>query len=169
MVKRMRTILITLIMLSVPICSGCATLLRGSTQKLNFQTVPSGAQLIVDGKQYTTPAEVKLARKNAHHVVVSKDGYRTMKFTVDPMWDGISLVGNIIMPGGSVGLVIDDVNGADKTFFKLAKINLVPATQPDEPTLVLNDYKGHLLTDAQVKQAVRADRLDRAQFFRGEP
>ena len=71
--------------------------------------------------------------------------------------------------GGGVGLVIDNASGADENFFKLAKIDLIPSTQPDETPLVLNDFKGHLLTDWQLKQAVAAERLDRAQFFRGEP
>jgi hypothetical protein len=169
MEKVMRTTKFLAMLLSVPLCGGCATLLRGSHQTLSFQTVPSGAQIDVDGKTVTSPAEVDLERKKAYPVVVSKEGYRTLKFVVNSQWDGISLVGNIILPGGSVGLVVDAANGADKNFFKLAKIDLIPATQPTDPPVVLNDFKGHLLTDEQVKQAVAADRLDRTQFFRGEP
>jgi hypothetical protein len=165
----MRTLIISAIMLSVLFCGGCATLLRGSQQTLTFQTVPSEAQISIDGKSYTSPADVKLRRKEVHEVIISREGYRTLKFAIDPQWDGVSLVGNIILPGGSVGLVLDNASGADENFFKLAKIDLVPSTQPDEPPLVLNDFKGHLLTDEQLRQAVTADRLDRAQFFRGEP
>jgi PEGA domain len=155
--------------LSVPFCGGCATLLRGSRQTLSFRTIPSGAQIDIDGKTYISPADVSLRRKEAHTVVITKEGYRTLKFALDSEMDGISLVGNIILPGGSVGLVVDVADGADKNFFKLAKIDLIPSTQPDEPAVVLNDFKGHLLTDEQVKQAVVFDRQDRTQFFRGEP
>jgi hypothetical protein len=169
MENAMRTTILAAIMLSVLSCGGCATLLRGSRQTLTFTTVPSEAEIWIDGKSYTSPVEVTLRRKSIHQVVVSKDGYRTMKFAIDPEWDGVSLVGNIILPGGSVGLVIDNASGADQNFFKLAKIDLIPTTQPDEMPLVLNDYKGHLLTNAQVEAAAAADRLDRAQFFRGEP
>jgi hypothetical protein len=165
----MRTLIALAITLSVVFCGGCATLLRGSRQTLSFQTIPSEAEIRVDGGIYTSPADVQLLRKKVHQVIISKDGYRTLKFAIDPQWDGVSLVGNIILPGGSVGLVIDNASGADQNFFKLAKIDLVPSTQPDEPPLVLNDFKGHLLTDAQMRQAVAADQLDRAQFFRGEP
>jgi hypothetical protein len=165
----MRTNILLAIMLSVPLCGGCATLLRGSQQKLSFQTVPSDAEVFVDGTMYTSPVEVNLRRKVVHRVTIAKEGYRTLRFLIDPQWDGVSLVGNIILPGGSVGLIIDSASGADQNFFKLAKIDLVPATQPDETPLVLNDFKGHLLTDWQLKQAVAADRLDRARFFRGEP
>ena len=165
----MRKVIIAVVMLSVPICGGCATLLRGTRQTLSFRTIPSEAEITIDGKSYTSPVEVELRRKSVHQVIVSKEGYRTLKFAIDPQWDGVSLVGNIILPGGSVGLVIDNANGADQNFFTLAKIELVPSTRPDEPPLALNDFKGHLLTDAQLKAAVTADRLDRSQFFRGEP
>ena len=165
----MRACILLVIMLSVLICGGCATLLRGSRQTLSFETIPSEAQIAIDGASYKSPVDVNLRRKVVHEVVISKEGYRTLKFAIDPQWDGISLVGNIILPGGSVGLVVDKVSGADQNFFKLAKIDLVPSTRPDEPPLVLNDYKGHLLTNEQLRQAAVADRLDRAQFFRGEP
>ncbi len=157
------------VLLSVPLCGGCATVLRGSRQQLSFVTDPPQAMVNLDGKNYIAPVKVDVRRKDVHHVIVSKSGYRTLKFTLDPEWDGVSLVGNLIMPGGSVGLVVDQADGADQSFFKLAKIKLTPSTRPDEPPLVLNDFKGHLMTDKQVQAAVAADRQDRAQFFRGEP
>jgi hypothetical protein len=165
----MRKLIYLVIMLSVPICGGCATLLRGSRQTMSFETEPTGALVIVDGKSHYSPVKVVLARKEVHEVLIRMTGYRTVKFAIDPQWDGVSLVGNIILPGGSVGLVIDAADGADRNFYKLAKIDLIPTTQPDEAPLVLNDFKGHLLTNSQVQEASEADRLDRAQFFRGEP
>jgi hypothetical protein len=164
----MRTIS-RLILLSVLSLSGCATLLRGPRQTLTFQTVPTGAQVKVDGRSYVSPARVSLLRKDQHYVVIKKWGYRTLEFTLDPEWDGISLVGNIIMPGGSAGIVIDRAVGSDRMFYGLARITLMPSTRPDEPPVVLNDFKGHLLTDVQVAADVQAERRDRAQFFRGEP
>ena len=165
----MRIKIALMIVLSVPFCGGCATLMRGTHQTLSFATFPPEARINLDGKEYIAPVEVSVRRKEIHHVVVSKEGYRTIEFNIDPEWDGIGLVGNIILPGGSVGLVSDSANGADQNFFKLAKINLVPSTRPDEPPLVLNDFKGYLMTDEQVQAAVTADREDRTQFFRGEP
>ena len=165
----MRTITALTILLSVLFCGGCATLLRGSRQTLSFATYPPEAVVELDGVRHTAPFEINVRRKTVHHVVVSKDGYRTVQFDIDPQWDGVSLVGNIILPGGSVGLVIDSESGADQTFYKLAKIRLIPSTRPDEPPLVLNDFKGHLMTDEQVRAAKDADQTDRTQFFRGEP
>jgi len=136
---------------------------------MKITTHPLGAMVQVDGRSYTTPAEVDLARRQTHQVVVSKPGYRTIEFKLDPQWDGMSLVGNMILPGGSIGFVADTANGADKAFFELARIDLLPATRPAEPPLVLKNYKGQLLTDGQYTEAVEADGHDRAQFFRGEP
>lgn len=155
----------------VSLSGGCATVLRGSHQTMTFATNPTGADVVVDEMTYKSPVSLSLRRKFSHPVTISMKGYRTVKFVIDPQWDGISLVGNIIMPGGSVGLVADRISGADLSFYQLAKINLPPELPgpKTEPPLVLNDFKGHLLTDAQVQQAVVADRRDRSQFFRGQP
>ncbi|MDP9172901.1 MAG: PEGA domain-containing protein [Planctomycetota bacterium] len=160
----MRTLL-----LSTALCGGCATLVRGTHQDMKFDSVPRGAIVEVAGKTYTTPSEIDLCRRDTYPVTISKPGYRTVKFDVTPQWDGISLVGNMILPGGSIGLVYDSSNGAARSFYKLARVVLVPATQPSEPPLVLNDFKGHLLTDDEFASAVQSDRRDRSQFFRGEP
>jgi hypothetical protein len=165
----MRTNIPALTLLSVLLLGGCATLIRGPRQTLEFRTIPTGAQVKVDGRSYVTPVRVSLARKDTHDVVIKKWGYRTLNFTVDPQWDGISLVGNIIMPGGSAGIVVDRVVGSDRMFYALTTIRLIPSTQPDEPPIVLNDFKGHLLTDSEVASDIQAERRDRAQFFRGEP
>ncbi|HEY1922235.1 MAG TPA: hypothetical protein VGG44_05675 [Tepidisphaeraceae bacterium] len=156
-------------LLSVPLCGGCDTVLRGGHEGMTFETVPTPATVIVDGKPYTSPASMSLARKTSHKVLIVRPGYRSVQFSVDPQWDGTSLIGAIIIPGGSVGLVADRVSGADMMFYKLAVIQLVPTTQPEAAPLVLNDFKGHLLTDREVVQAIEADKNDRSQFFRGQP
>jgi hypothetical protein len=165
----MRHLSIAAALLSTSLCGGCATILRGTHQTMAFDSIPRGATVEVAGKDYITPADVDLRRREIYPVTVSKAGYRTIKFDIEPQWDGVSLVGNMILPGGSVGLVYDSSNGADKNFFKLARINLIPSTQPSESPLVLRDFKGHLLTDDELDVALAADRADRAQFFRGEP
>ncbi|HEY7087027.1 MAG TPA: hypothetical protein VH518_02995, partial [Tepidisphaeraceae bacterium] len=44
-------------------------------------------------------------------------------------WDGASM-GNIVMPGGSIGLGVDTLNGADKSFYPLATIKLNKSNSP---------------------------------------
>jgi hypothetical protein len=165
----MKKVILAAVMLSVPFVGGCATILRGTHQTVGIRTEPSQAKVTVDGKSYTTPAKLSLARKTVHQVLLEKPGYRSIKFEIDPIWDGIGLVGNIILPGGSVGIVYDAADGADRNFYHLGKIRMMPSTRPDEPPLVLNDFKGELLTNDQVARAEKAERLDRAQFWRGQP
>src|ERR1700677_2207326 len=160
--ETMRTKFLAMMLLSVPLVGGCATLLRGDRQTMSIRTFPSGAIVKVDARSYVSPARVSLQRKFTHEVVVKKWGYRTLKFTIDPQWDGISLVGNIILPGGSAGLVIDRAVGSDRMFYSLAMITLMPSTRPDEPPIVLNDFKVHLMTDAKVASDIQAARRDRA-------
>jgi hypothetical protein len=148
---------------------GCATVLRGTHQTIHLRTDPPGATCLVDGNTYTTPANLDLRRKEAHFITIAKDGYRTIEFNLSPEWDGVSLVGAILIPGGSLGLVTDRVSGADMNFYTLAEIKMVPSTRPSEPSVVLMDFKGRLLTDEEYQQALVYDRIDRAQFFRGEP
>jgi PEGA domain len=155
--------------LSICFAGGCATLVRGTHQTLDFQTNPTAATVDIDGKSYVTPAKVDVARRHDYDVTVHKEGYRTVLFTIDPEWDGLSLVGNIILPGGSAGIVYDRMNGADRAFYQMAVIDLTPATQPTDPPMRLRNFKGHLLTDEQYAAALKADRNDRSQFFEGQP
>src|ERR1700722_10932883 len=156
-------------LLSVPLCAGCDTVLRGAHETVTFETVPTPATVIVDGKPYTSPTDLSLTRRVSHKVLIERPGYRSVQFSIDPQWDGTSLIGAIIITGGSVGLVADRVSGADMMFYKLALIQLVPTTQPEAAPITLNDFKGHLLTNREVAQAIEADKDDRSQFFRGQP
>jgi PEGA domain len=164
----MKTARIWVVLLLVPWFAGCETVLRGSRQTLNFQTDPPDAQVSVDGHIYKSPVGISLQRKVEHHVVVEKAGYHTVTFTIHPQWDGISVVGDVIVPGGSVGFAVDKASGADMFFYKLPKISLSPTTQP-MPALRLYDYQGRLLTAEQLAKAAAFDSRDRAQFFRGQP
>jgi hypothetical protein len=148
---------------------GCATLLRGTHEKMDFATNPSGATLAIGGKTYQTPAVVDLKRKAVYPVIITMPGYRTIQFNLVSEWDGVSLVTNLIVPGGSAGMIYDRLNGSDMSFYKLTRINLEPATRPDDPPVVLRPFEGLLLDNVQYAQAVEFDRKDRSRFFRGEP
>jgi hypothetical protein len=143
--------------------------MRGTEQTVKFDTVPTGANVAIAGQRLTTPAEISLKRKTTYSVVISKPQYRTIEFTLEPEWDGVSLVGNLIIPGGSAGFVVDTADGADKRFYELTEIDMLPSTRPTDSAVLLKDYKGHLLTDDQLAIAIEADRKDKSQFFRGQP
>jgi hypothetical protein len=148
---------------------GCATILRGTHEKMDFSTNPSGASVAIGGNTYQTPAVVDLKRKAVYPVIITMPGYRTIHFDLVSEWDGVSLVANLIVPGGSAGMIYDRLNGSDHSFHKLARINLEPSTRPDEPPVLLRPFEGLLMDNVQYAQAVEFERKDHARFFRGEP
>src|SRR5512140_3027390 len=86
--------------------TGCATAMRGTQQKMEVNTDPDGATVAIDDAKYTTPAKIVLKRKAEHTVVISKEGYRTVKFKMKAQWDGVSLM-SLALPGGSIMFATD--------------------------------------------------------------
>lgn len=60
------------------IASGCATIVNGTSQKIQVTSEPADATILVDEKSsYTTPAKLRLERRRDHVIVFSKDGYES--------------------------------------------------------------------------------------------
>ena len=56
--------------------TGCATILKGSSQDISIDSNPSGAKVFVDGAQVgTTPLSVDLKKNKHSSIRVVKDGY----------------------------------------------------------------------------------------------
>jgi hypothetical protein len=162
------TLLLTGLVLTLSLSTGCATVVRGDKQKVIFETEPQGAKLIVDGKDYTTPAAVVLKRKEkkgtaSHEITVSKDGYQTITFKFESHWDAGgagAVVIDAAVPGGSALFLIDLITGADHNYNKIATIKLLPVPPGPTPTpLTLYEYKGKLLEKPAYDAAVEKDRL----------
>ena len=91
--------------------SGCATIISGSTQKVNVTSNPSGAMAKVDGNLAAlTPTVFTLERKQDHTVEVSKEGYRTATVILRHTMNGAT-AGNILA-GGVIGIGVDAMSGA---------------------------------------------------------
>ncbi|MDE2303998.1 MAG: PEGA domain-containing protein [Gammaproteobacteria bacterium] len=99
--------------------SGCATIVKGTTQKVPVASDPSGADVIVDGNlSGQTPTTVELKRKNDHLVTLEKTGYQSRSVAVVKSVGG-AVWGNILA-GGLIGWGVDAADGA--------QYNLVPVT-----------------------------------------
>ena len=144
------------------LAAGCATAIRGETQKVGVETDPPGAALKVDQQNYTTPATVDLKRKDEHTFTISKDGYRTVTFVIKPTWDGIAL-GNMVLPGGSVAMATDRATGADMKFYNIQKIKLEPTANANTPPLVLYGHRDQLLTKEEYDKAIAAELKDQRE------
>lgn len=90
--------------------SGCATIINGTSQSVDFRSDPPGARVYVDGvARGETPFEADVKRKQEHEVRFELEGYESydvqLDRTVSP-W----LAGNILI-GGLIGLGIDALSG----------------------------------------------------------
>jgi hypothetical protein len=144
-------------------CGGCATVVRGDKQRVKLITDPPGADLVVDGTKYVSPAEVTVKRKQPHDITISKEGYQAICFKLKSHWDAGgagAVVLDAAVPGGSVLFVVDTLVGADRQFDTIATIKLPPAAVP--PTtqpITLYEYKGQLLSKRDYDVAVEKDKL----------
>jgi len=75
-----------------------------------------------------------------------------MHFNLNPEWDGVSLVLNLIVPGAG-GTGADRIDGADLTFYA-GQDQASAATRPDEPSFWLTPFQGMLLDNVQYAQAI---------------
>lgn len=95
--------------------TGCASVTRGTMDKLRVDSEPPGAQVTLsNGQAGTTPATFKLPRKKGVEVEIAKPGYEPQKVFVSSKFSdagGTALAGNVLI-GGVIGLGIDGLSGA---------------------------------------------------------
>lgn len=91
---------------------GCATVLSGTEQRVPVETVPAGAEVMVEGdtRVWSAPTELDLSRKRAHTLILKKAGYHTLRVRLGKSLNG-AFLGNAIL-GGVVGGVADVFSGA---------------------------------------------------------
>ncbi len=103
--------------LAVLTLSGCGTYLRGTTEDVKINTRPSGARVTTSlgDSCARSPCTFKVKRNKAFDAFAAKPGYRQGQVHVGTKIskDGATkTAGNLLLPGGTVGLVVDTVNGA---------------------------------------------------------
>jgi hypothetical protein len=119
--------------------SGCATIIKGTTQSVSLSTDPvEGARCTLtssEGTWYvTTPGSVVVHKtKNDLTVTCTKDGYQEATVTISSKFNAVT-AGNIIA-GGLIGIGVDAASGAN---YEYAPQTLIPmtrvgATEPDPP------------------------------------
>jgi len=95
--------------------SSCATILKGSTEKIPIRSQPSGANVRVDNISIgATPIVAEVSRKTSHRVEISLAGYRTFEVVLE-QYENNAAAGNFVA-GGIIGLVVDSSSGANNSF-----------------------------------------------------
>lgn len=95
---------------------GCATVTRGSTEEFKIRSTPPGASVKTSTgfSCDATPCSLKLPRKNAFDVTVSKQGYTAQTVHVRSAVSGggaAGMAGNLVA-GGIIGMAVDGSSGA---------------------------------------------------------
>ena len=93
--------------------SNCATIIRGTTQTVPFNSHPAGARVVVNGMDMgMTPVALELKRNRTHQIVLALEGYDEVVVNLDRKFKlGASVFGNVFS-FGVIGLVVDVANGS---------------------------------------------------------
>lgn len=63
--------------------SACCSNSPISSEPVQFQSEPEGAQVLINGElRGTTPCEISLSTKSTHSVVMKKDGFKDEAFVI---------------------------------------------------------------------------------------
>lgn len=108
----MRIVLTVIISLAIILnIAGCATIMKGNTQNLQINSIPSGAQIKINGIAIgTSPMIVKLSTKNEYSVIVELSGYLPYSISIKKSVSG--WIWGSIFTSGILGLIIDYSSGA---------------------------------------------------------
>ena len=103
-----------LALMSASLCA-CATVTRGTKQKIEFTSTPEGADVKTsEAYSCVTPCKTKLKRKTGFDAVFNKEGYEPTTVKVRSKFSGggaAAGAGNILL-GGIIGGVVDGSNGS---------------------------------------------------------
>lgn len=80
------------------LCSGCATMIRGTEEMVQVTSEPSGAIAEAsDGQKCVTPCQLKFKRNQTVQIKITKDGYQPQSMSVYPTLAGAGvLLGGVI-------------------------------------------------------------------------
>jgi uncharacterized protein YceK len=92
----MKKLLVVTMLLALTGLSGCATIIRGTSEQVSVNTNPVGAQIdFSNGQSCTSPCTIKTKRNKSLQINISKAGCATQTATMIPTLSG----GGVIMGG----------------------------------------------------------------------
>jgi len=128
----MRTIPCCLVLSLALLASGCATLIKGTSQTVTVNTDPAGALCTFTRDARTvavvnpTPGSVPVEKANGSIAIsCRKQGFQDAEGSLASEFQPMTF-GNILL-GGIVGVVVDAASGAMNQYPETVTITLVPA------------------------------------------
>ena len=97
--------------------AGCASISRGTTNQVQIMSNPPQAEVrLSNGMICVTPCTLTIGRKDEFVATVSKQGFETREVAVKTRASsegvGAGVLGNMLVVGGLVGVVVDASSGA---------------------------------------------------------
>jgi hypothetical protein len=134
-----RLILACAIIASGPALGGCATVIHGVHQDVQFKSDPSSATIrVAQGGTCVTPCEIEMRRGNDSMVTYTLEGFEPASVYMQSQLTG-AIAGNIIA-GGIIGGIVDGSNGASNSLRpNPVYVRLVPVGSGREAELLGED------------------------------
>jgi hypothetical protein len=106
-----KAISITLVTALFFLTSSCATLFKGTSSSVDFNSDPQGAKIYVNGNYMgDTPIMLKLESKRTYNIELRKEGYKTKTVNITNHVGAGWIVLDIL--GGLIPVIIDAATGA---------------------------------------------------------
>ena len=132
----MKPIKLVLVLVGLGILGGgCATVTTGTTQPINIDSDPAGAEckLMRGGEQIstvTTPAPVTVKRDSQTiHVRCKKEGYEEGLVVMNSRFEAMT-VGNVLV-GGVIGVIVDSSTGANSKYDPYVMVRMTALSPAD--------------------------------------
>lgn len=138
---------------------GCATVMNGTSQPVEFQSDPAGATVkLVNGLECETPCSFEMKRGRDSQVTFTMPGHEPVSVYIQSRMGG-SVVGNVLA-GGLIGGIVDGSNGASNHLYPdPVYVRMVRTGTGGEAVLL--DKKGTVITTvAAYNASVAADVLE---------
>jgi hypothetical protein len=99
----------------VALCGGCATVIRGTTDQVGFNSTPSGAEVHTsNGLGCVTPCTLTIKKNEEFIATFEKQGFVPQQISVtrQVVSAGVAATAGNIVLGGVMGLGVDAATGA---------------------------------------------------------
>ncbi len=98
------------LMIVVLLLASCATIIKGSTEKVNFGSDPSAAKVYVNGQLMgSTPLELKLQSKHSYTIEFRKEGFQNKTVLIANSVGAGWIILDVVL--GFIPVIVDAITG----------------------------------------------------------
>jgi hypothetical protein len=111
--------------------AGCATILKGSQEKVTLDSDPRGAKVYLNGNPIGhTPTELQVSSKDTVTFEFRQDGFETRTVTIGHSAGAGWIVLDVLLPFWLINIVVDAVTG---DWFYLDQNHVMVTLEPMKP------------------------------------